>query len=394
MRDYYDYLIVGGGPAADGAARGIRSVDEHGSIGIVGDDVDPPYDRPKLSKDLWNDPEASFSDIWLDTEQATDAQVLTKTVVTAIDTRAHTVHSERGHAIGYGKLLLATGGHPRTVPSLPAGDRTIYFRTAADYRRLVDVAARRGHIAVVGASFIGTEIAASLSTAGCSVTLIFPNETIGDRAYPESVREQIEKSFSDHGVDLKRGVRVDGGSVGEQSVSLSLSDGAEVTADVVVLGLGIAPSVELAERAGIAVDDGIVVDSQLRTSADDVFAAGDVANYPDAILGRRRVEHIDNAGEMGQTAGANLAGSPNDYLHTPYFWSDIFDSGYEAVGDLDASKPMVEVDKPDGGKVVYYRDGDGIRGVLLWNLFGSTDDALAVMAEDSRLTDDDLRDRI
>src|SRR5699024_4469110 len=126
----------------------------------------------------------------------------------------------------------------------------------------------------------------------------------------------------------------------------------------------------------------------------DVFAAGDVANYPDAVLGRRRVEHIDNAGEMGRTAGVNMTGAGQDYLHTPMFWSDIFDSGFEAIGTLDASKPMVEVDKPDDGRVVYYRDGDAISGVLLWNVFGSTDDALAVLAEDGRLSDHQLRERI
>ena len=170
---------------------------------------------------------------------------------------------------------------------------------------------------------------------------------------------------------------------------------ATVVADAVVSGLGIEVQTELAESSGIATGDGIVVDAHLRTDRADVFAAGDVAEYPDRILGRRRVEHVDNAEQMGRQAGRNLAGAGEEYTHTPYYYSVVFGTRYEAVGTLDGSLETVEdwVEPLERG-VVYYLDDDRVVGVLLWNIDDRTDAARAVLTEDGPVDRDALIGRI
>jgi 3-phenylpropionate/trans-cinnamate dioxygenase ferredoxin reductase subunit len=162
----------------------------------------------------------------------------------------------------------------------------------------------------------------------------------------------------------------------------------------VAVGLGITPSTELAEAAGLEVEDGIVVDASLRTSDPNVFAAGDVASYPDRILGRRRVEHVDNAKEQGAFVGRVMAGADEHYGHTPYYYSKVFDISYEAVGTLDASLETVVEDKGDGSAVAYYLSDGAVVGVLLWNVEDARDAARAVLAEGTDVSRDGLVGRI
>jgi 3-phenylpropionate/trans-cinnamate dioxygenase ferredoxin reductase subunit len=369
----YQYVIVGAGVAAAGAVEGIRAVDPTGTIAVLGAEADPPLYRPDLSKTLWLDADASLEDSALDVE-GENVELHLRTTVTSIDPQAHEIELADGTRIGFGKLLLATGASPRTTP-LEAGERVAYFRTAADYRTLRAVAEKGAHVAVVGGGYIGGEIASALLQNDVEVTLVLPHGTLQPGMFPPALAKKVTDGFAEKGARLVTG-RLAGGSAADGSVSLSLEDGTEITADAAVIGIGVTPTTELAEAAGLEVDDGIVVDENLATSAADVFAAGDVASYPDALLGRRRVEHVDNAETMGKTVGRTMAGESTAYEHTPFFWSDLFDDGYEATGELDTSLTVVEDSSEDGGAEVvqYVRDGS-VRGVLLWNTWDSVENA-------------------
>lgn len=392
---HFDYLIVGGGMVADTAARGIRELDADGSIGILSDDVDEPYTRPALSKKLWTDDEFTWDKVPLGTAGDTGADIRLRTRATAIRPETHEVDAD-GHTFTYGKLLLATGGHPVPLPidDRSGGERALTFRTAADYRRLRALSEQVRRIAVVGGGYIGSELAAALVQNGVDTVLIHTGAVLGDAVFPPALAERFEKLFRDGGVEIVAGSKVESGEADADGIRLVLEGGDEVRADAVVSGLGIEVATDLAEAAGLTVDDGVVVDAQLRTSVDGVWAAGDVASYPDRLLGRRRVQHVDNANEMGRAAGRNLAGAGEPYTHTPYYYSAVFSIRYEAVGLLDSSLDTVEdwIDADRG--VVYYLDDDRVVGVLLWNVEDARDAARAVLAQADTLTRDDLVGRI
>lgn len=386
----YDYVIVGGGVAAASAVDGIRELDESGSVLVLGAEPDGPVYRPDLSKTLWLDKDSSLEKIQLLDGQKVDLE--TSRPVTGIDPGAHTVTVQGGATVTYGKLLLATGSSPRTL-DLPDTDRVIYYRTAADYRRLRDLTGQDTPVTIVGGGYIGAEIGSALTQNGAKVTMIFDEQLVQQRLFPKSIAELVTKDFTDRGVRLLTGETVSGGALADDRIAIQVGDGASVESGAVVVGIGVTPNVGLAEQAGLDTDNGIVVDDHLRTSGADVYAAGDVANYDDALLGRRRVEHVDNAEAMGKKAGRNMAGADEVYDYTPIFWSDLFDFGYEAVGRLDSTLDTVEDWKDDrSAVVVYYLDGDRVQGVLLWNVWDSTDKAREVIAKsrDGKLSRDQL----
>jgi len=380
--DSYDYLIVGGGMVADNAAKAVQKVDPNASIGIISSDQDEPVTRPALTKKLWTDPDFEFDQVWLKTVEQTGAQLLTRTVVTSVDPDAHHV-TAGDHTIGYRKLLLATGGEPTRL-DLPDDDRIIYFRSVNDYRRLRGFADQGARIAVVGGGYIGTELAAGLVQNGASVIMIYPQDLVYGSQFPRHLAEHVTDLYRGHGVELRPETKITGGSVEPTRIRLTTDAGGTIDADAVVVGLGISPRTELAEKAGLAVEDGVIVDQYLTTSDPDILAAGDIASYPDPILGRQRVEHVDNANAMGTQAGRNLAGAREPYDYTPYFYSELFGNRYEAVGTLDATADTVENWPDDQGEqqqgVVYYLDDQGgVSGVLLWNVEDQTDRAREVI---------------
>ncbi|MCH1865767.1 NAD(P)/FAD-dependent oxidoreductase [Nocardioides sp. CFH 31398] len=377
MHRDFDYVIVGGGMVADSAARGIRERDETGSIAILGEEPTAPFPRPALSKKLWTDPDFTVENTALGTGEDTGATVVLDTRVTAVDTDAKQV-TAGDDTIGYGRLLLATGGRPTRIDGLEPGDKVVYFRTLSDYLHLRELADDKPHVAVVGGGYIGTEIAAALISEGCRVELVHPDSVLNETKFPADLASDFEGLFTSAGVELRPGTSVVGGSAGLDGVTLALDDGSTLNVDVAVVGLGIEPATELAEAAGLEVGDdgGIVVDERLATSAPDVFAAGDVASYPDRVLGRSRIEHVDNATTMGQTVGRVMAGSDETYDHTPYFYSAVLGTRYEAVGTLDSSLETEVSDGPeDGARTIRYRDGDTVAGVLLWNVSGDDENA-------------------
>ncbi|MDQ2972346.1 MAG: FAD-dependent oxidoreductase [Rhodanobacteraceae bacterium] len=379
MQHSCDYLIVGGGMAAAAAAHGIRMRDKKGSISILGAEAHPPYDRPPLTKDLWTGKKTS-QDIWRDIE-GDRATCIPGRHAVKLDPPSKTVTDDRGDEYRYGKLLIATGGTPRRIDGL-AGDRVIYYRTLDDYHTLRDAIRKGMRVAVVGGGFIGSEIAAALTLNDCKVTQLIGEDTIGARVYPAGLAASVTDYFRGKGVEVRTGAKVTGGKADDQGVTLTLQEGAGVEVEWVVAGLGITPNVQLARDAGLDVGDGILVDDHLRTSMQDIWAAGDAANYPDATLAeRRRVEHEDAALTMGEHAGANMAGADKPYTHLPYFYSDLFELGYEAVGDLDARMQTVEDWKePYREGVVYYLKDGRVRGVLLWNIWDQKDNARELIA--------------
>lgn len=392
MDHEYDYLIVGAGMTADAAAKSIRKADASGRIGIVGDEADAPYERPPLSKALWKG-DKPVESVDLDTARAGVTLHLGRRAV-AIDRGAHTVSDSNGDRYRYRKLLLATGATPRRLGL--SGERVIDFRTLADYRRLRALAQPGTHVAVVGGGFIGSELAASLASVGCKVTMLFPGAAIGSGRYPPALARFLNDYYREHGVELRPATKVTGGSASASGVDLALADGSSLHADAVVAGLGVTPNVDLAAAAGLEVGDGIVVDERLRTSDADIWAAGDVANFHNAALGiRHRVEHESAAVGQGHHAGRAMAGSDEPYTKTPFFYSDLFDLGYEAVGLLDDRLEIVEQwTQPFREGVVYYLDGGRVRGVLLWNVWGQVDAARDLIAEKGPHDSDSVRGRL
>ena len=388
----YDYLIVGGGMTADAAARGIRERDASGSIGVISDEAHAPYNRPPLSKGLWKgDAEES---VHRQTHE-TGATMHLGCRASQLDATAKRVVDDRGTSYHYRRLLLATGGTPRRLDGAPDG--VIYFRTLDDYRLMRELANRGQRFIVIGGGFIGSEVAAALRLQGCEVSMVVPEAGIGARVFPADLARFVARYYREKGIVVHLNDTVSRIATGERGgYAVGVRTAGPLTADAVVAGLGITPNVDLAQQAGITVDNGIVVDTQLRTSVVDIYAAGDVARFVNPTLGHAmRVEHEDNANTMGRLAGENMAGGSASYDHLPFFYSDLFDLGYEAVGEIDARHEMVaDWKEPYREGVVYYLDAGRVRGVLLWNTWGQVDAARALIAEPGPMTAQSLRGRL
>ncbi|MGH2568052.1 MAG: NAD(P)/FAD-dependent oxidoreductase, partial [Bacteroidota bacterium] len=359
----YRYLIIGGGMTADAAVKGIRQVDATGSIGIITSEAHPPYNRPPLSKALWKGESPEV--IWRTTP--TDGVTIhTGRTAKAVDVKAKTVVDDTGASYSFEKLLLATGGVVRRLPWNVEG--IIYYRTLDDYRQLKKQTERGDSFAVIGGGFIGSEIAAALAMNKKKVTMIFPEQGIGTRVYPPRLSNFLNSHYESKDVRVlaKDGV-ASIQNTGARYV-VKTTSGEELTVDGVVAGIGISPNIELAQQAGLETDNGIQVDELLKTNNPFVYAAGDVANFFSLALGKRvRVEHEDNANTMGEIAGKNMAGASTPYHHLPFFYSDLFELGYEAVGELDSRLEIVEDWKEEFREgVVYYLEQGRVRGVLLW----------------------------
>lgn len=391
MQHNYDYLIVGAGMTAEAAAQALHDNDPDATIGMVGNEAHPPYDRPPLSKGLWAD--GKENEIFRPLDK-TGARLHSGRSIDRIDAAQHLAGDDHGDSYHYGKLLLATGGTPRTLDI--ASERLVHFRTLDNYRALRHMAQPGKHVAVIGGGFIGSELAASMAANDVKVSMIFPEDYLGERVYPIGLADYLGEYYTQHGIDMRPGRLVNGGQDSDDKLSLQLDDGSKLKVDAAVAGLGITPNTALAEHIGAKTDNGILVDECMRTSVADVFAAGDVAAFPHPDLdGHMRVEHENCAITTGYRAGLAMAGKPEPYTELPFFYSDLFDLGYEAVGRLDARLDMVEDWRvPFREGVVYYLEEGRVRGVLLWNTWGQVEAARALIAEPGPFDEDSLRHRI
>ncbi len=384
---HYRYLIIGGGLTGDAAVKGIRELDEEGSIGMISLEPDPPYSRPPLSKGLWKG--RPVEKIWRHTQDK-DVELHLGHKVIKLDPQGKSIQDEEGHEFTYDKLLLATGGTPNQLPF--GKDKIIYYRNFQDYQRLRTLSENKESFLVIGGGFIGSEIAAALRMVGKEVTMVFPEDAISANVFPQDLAEYINDYYREQGIKIVSGDTVTNIEDSGDHLTVHTKNGKIFEVDGIVAGIGVHPNVDLAQQAGLKVENGIVVDEHLMTTAPDIYAAGDVANFYHTALGKRkRVEHEDNAIQMGKLAGRNMAGANEAYTHAPMFYSDLFKLGYEAVGELNSKLEIVADWKEQFKKgVVYYLEDGRVRGVLLWNVWDTVPAASELLAEPGPFTSSDL----
>jgi len=325
-------VIVGGGAAGVAAAEMVRRRGYDGPLTLISADTDPPVDRPNLSKDfLAGEAQDDWIPLWpTDFYEEHRIELLLGRRVSSIDLAKRSVRLDDGSDRPYGALLLATGADPVRLP-IPGAedDRVRYLRSFADSRAIVERAATAKHVVVAGASFIGLEVAASLRARGIAIDVVAPESTPLERVMGVEVGRLVRSLHEKQGVTFHMGqtvARIDGRTV-------TLSGGASIDSDFLVMGVGVKPSLALAEQAGLAMDRGISVSEYLETNAPGVFAAGDVARWPDPHTGERiRVEHWVVAERQGQTAARNMLGARERFDAVPFFWSRHYDATINYVG--------------------------------------------------------------
>ena len=381
---------------ADAAIHGIREIDRGGSIGVIGAESHPPYNRPPLSKGLWK--KQPLDSIW----RKSDTLGLTFHLglrVQHLDPANKRVTDDQGNVYTFDKLLLATGATPRRLAF--GAEQIIYYRTLDDYQRLRALTERGRKFAVIGGGFIGSEVAAALAMNGREVVLAFPQEGIGSRVFPSELSRFLNDFYRQKGVEVLTGTSVTGMETRRDKSILTLRDsragnGQEISVDGVVAGIGVQANVDLAQAAGLKVENGIRVDASLRTSHPDIYAAGDVAGFHNPVLDLwMRVEHEDNANTMGGAAGRAMAGETVAYDHLPSFYSDLFEMGYEAVGEVDSRlETVADWKEPCREGVIYYLRNGRVRGVLLWNVWEQVDAARRLIGEPGPFKASDLKGRL
>jgi NADPH-dependent 2,4-dienoyl-CoA reductase/sulfur reductase-like enzyme len=351
----YKYVILGGGVAAGYAAREFAQQQvEPGKTAIVTADTSIPYDRPPLSKGFLAG-EMSPDDIVIEKPafyREHGIQVLTRSLVGGIDFPKRTLNCQRNGKIKFEKLLIATGSEVKRL-NVPGADLKglFYLRSQRDSLSIRRQIGRGRRAVVIGAGFIGMEVASVLAKAGVSTTMIYPQQHIAPKLLTPEMAGWFQRYFEKRGVTLLSGRKVKT-LLGKKNVrSVGLDSGEEVAADFVVAGIGITPATKPFEKTLLKIDDGILVNEFLATDCPDIWAAGDVANYPDTIFDkRRRLDHWDNAVEQGRCAVRNMVGKPQPFIHVPYLFSDVFDLSYEFWGDADGVDETVCRGKMASGK--------------------------------------------
>jgi NADPH-dependent 2,4-dienoyl-CoA reductase/sulfur reductase-like enzyme len=392
----FTYIIVGGGLAGASAVEGIRETDQKGSILLIGSEKHLPYDRPPLSKKLWFG-KKKVEDIFLHEQEfyvQNNVAVLVGVTVTALDARKKTVTDDQGKTHSFEKLLLATGGTPRTLP-IPGGhlEDICYYRYLDDYLRIRKESTEGKSAVVIGGGFIGSEIAAALTINKVKVTMIFPELYLVSRVFPEYLGRAIQRMFQERGIKILTGEKPALFAKRGNRFVTGTESGKEIESDMVLVGIGIAPSLALARDAGLQTADGIIVDEYLQASLPDIYAAGDNTFFHYTALEKQtRVEHWDNALNQGKWAGRNMAGARKPYTYMPYFFSDLFEFGYEAVGEVDSRlETFADWQKENDTGVIYYLRNGKVRGAMMCNVWEKVEAARELIRRGERMTKESLR---
>ncbi|HEY4255744.1 MAG TPA: FAD-dependent oxidoreductase [Candidatus Udaeobacter sp.] len=356
-------VIIGAGAAGNAAAEMLRREGYEGPITLIGADEFLPYDRPNLSKDYLA---GTAPEEWIPLRSADfyreqKIDTLTNTSVTAVDPKAKQVTLSDGRSLGYGSLLLATGAE--AVRLQIAGDdlpHVYYLRTLADSRRIVEKAKNAKRAVVIGASFIGLEVAASLRERKLEVAVVGKGSRPLEKVLGRDLGNLIRETHKAHGVKFHLGRT----PALIQDRNVQLDDGTILDCDLVVIGIGVRPNTALAEKAGIPTDNGVLVNEFLETNMPAIFAAGDIASWPDPRAGRVRVEHWVVAERQGQTAARNILGASERFTVPPFFWSNHFDLHIRYVGHgSGGDRAVVSGDLKANDASVIFRAGDRLTAV-------------------------------
>jgi 3-phenylpropionate/trans-cinnamate dioxygenase ferredoxin reductase component len=396
-------VVVGASLAGATAATSLREEGFDGRIVLVGEEHERPYERPPLSKSYLQG-KSEKEKIYvhpLDWYAAHDVDLRLGTRVTRIDPATHRLTLDDGPQLAYDKLLLATGSSPRRLPVPGADlDGVLYLRTVGDSERTKGTLGSASRLVVIGAGWIGLEVTAAARLAGVEVTLVETLELPLLRVLGREVAEIFAALHRDHGVDLRFGAQVQEITGRDGRVAgVRLAEGGHVDAEAVVVGVGITPNTELADAAGLRVDDGIVVDDHLRSSDADIYAAGDVASAFHPLFGRHiRVEHWANAFNQPRTAAKAMVGGDAVYDRVPYFFTDQYDLGMEYSGYVEPGgydEVAFRGDR-DGGEFIAFwlEDGRVLAGMNV-NVWDVTDDIQALVrsghpVDKGRLVDPDV----
>jgi 3-phenylpropionate/trans-cinnamate dioxygenase ferredoxin reductase subunit len=396
MAEQYTYIIVGAGLAGSSAVEGIRELDKKGSILLLGSEKHLPYDRPPLTKKLWFG-KKKLEDIFVHKEDFyRQNNVVFASGVTAktVDTKNRTVAADNGRIYRYEKLLLATGGNPRIL-SIPGGDLDgiYYYRYLDDYLRMRQEASAGKSAVVIGGGFIGSEIAAALAINNVKVMMIFPDLYLVGRVFPEGLGMSLQRLYRERGITILNGEKPASFEKKDGKFVTRTESGKEIESDMVIVGVGLVLSLELARNAGLQTANGIIVDEYLQASLPGIFAAGDITFFPyQALEKQTHVEHWDNALSQGKQAGRNMAGAHEPYTHMPYFFSDLFEFGYEAVGEVDSRLEIfADWQKENDTGVIYYLKDGKVRGAMMCNVWDKVDAARELIRRGETVTKESLR---
>jgi 3-phenylpropionate/trans-cinnamate dioxygenase ferredoxin reductase subunit len=385
------FVIVGGGLAAAKAAEALREEGFDGRVVLLGEEDVAPYERPPLSKDYLRG-EAGRDGIWAQEDgwyDAHDVELRTSTKVTELAIATSEVVLDGGERIGFDQLLLATGSSPKRLPIAGAENANV-LRTVHDSDRLREALTPGARVVVIGAGWIGCEVAASARQRGAEVTLVAPEQVPLERVLGPEVGAIYRDVHAAQGVELVLGTGIEA----LDASGVTTSDGRTLPADLIVMGVGVAPRVELAEAAGLDVDDGVLTDDRLRTSAPNVYAAGDIARAQHPIFGERvRVEHWGTALEQGAAAARNMLGADLAYERIPYFFSDQFDTGMEYAGWAPSYDRVVFRGDPASREfIAFWLRGEHVVAGMNFNVWDVNEDIQALVRSGCSVGDDALRD--
>jgi 3-phenylpropionate/trans-cinnamate dioxygenase ferredoxin reductase component len=380
-------VIVGGGLAATRAAEQLRRAQYAGPVTIVSDEIHLPYDRPPLSKDVLR---GEVENVTLKPREFYDENNITLllgSAVTGVDTAAQTATLADGTVLNYDDLIIATGLVPRRIPSFPDLEGIRVLRTFEESQAMREHAGSAKHAVVVGAGFIGCEVAASLRGLGVDVVMVEPQPTPLASVLGEQIGAMVARLHRAEGVDVRTGIGV-AQVLGDGHVEkVVLTDGTELAADMVVVGIGSRPATDWLAETGIEVDNGVICDNVGRTSAPHVWALGDVASWQDATGHQARVEHWSNVTEQARVLVPVLLGQePPEVIVVPYFWSDQYDVKIQCLGEPEADD-IVHVVEDDGRKFLAYYERDGvIAGVVGGGMPGKVMKARAKIASGAAIS--------